>query len=605
MEMLFSTTAQNFSKKGKALKPFHPFPNPGSRTDYENLPEQLKTRILQEGERYLSYSYPCIKATDFMAFKRTGNRVNFEDIYFARRHALNSLVLAECIEYKGRFLDNIINGIFAVCEESAWQLPAHNSYIRDTTQLILPDIQKPVLDLFSCETGSLLSCIYYLLKDSLDQISPLICERILHELNLRIIKPYLSEHFWWMGNGDEIMCNWTPWCTQNILLTTFFCPFDEVTQNSVFQKASLSLDYFLKDYGDDGCCNEGAQYYRHAGLCLFNAMSILNDISFGFFENLFQWQKIKNIAAYILNVHVDDKYYFNFADCSPIAGRAGVREFLFGLKTDQPNLSLFAAKDFKSSEMELYSDEVNQINLFYRCQTIFHYEEIMDYDTNHPISYKDTFYPSVGLFLTRSSSFCLAIKAGCNADSHNHNDTGSFTLYKDGKPMFVDIGVESYTAKTFSPKRYEIWTMQSGYHNLPNIEGTDQMDGSEYKATDVKTCLDQDYPSISMDIHMAYPDSICPYTRTVMLNKQENKVILKDYTNNKNVIINFITYEKPEIRGQEITLGTLGIASFQGASFHAMDILKITDPRLQKAWDHDLYRIQLRLEQKEFIMEIL
>ena len=82
------------------------------------------------------------------------------------------------------------------------------------------------------------------------------------------------------------------------------------------------MDYFLKDYGNDGCCEEGAQYYRHAGLCLYGAMTVLNTVTDGHFDTLFRWDKVKNIASYILNVHVNDKYYFNFADCSPIAGRA-------------------------------------------------------------------------------------------------------------------------------------------------------------------------------------------------------------------------------------------------------------------------------------------
>lgn len=39
---------------------------------------------------------------------------------------------------------------------------------------------------------------------------------------------------------------------------------------------ALSSDYFIKDYGEDECCDEGAQYYRHAGLCLFHIMDVLN-----------------------------------------------------------------------------------------------------------------------------------------------------------------------------------------------------------------------------------------------------------------------------------------------------------------------------------------
>ena len=46
----------------------------------------------------------------------------------------------------------------------------------------------------------------------------------------------------------------------------------------------------------------------------------------------------------------------------------------------------------------------------------------------------------------------------------------------------IDVGVETYTAKTFSSKRYEIWTMQSAFHNLPTINGVMQAAGRQYRS---------------------------------------------------------------------------------------------------------------------------
>ena len=77
-----------------------------------------------------------------------------------------------------------------------------------------------------------------------------------------------------MGNGSEPMCNWTPWCTQNLLIAAALLGPASRLPDAVRQ-AAYSLDCFLKDYGEDGCCNEGAQYYSHAGLCLFNALELL------------------------------------------------------------------------------------------------------------------------------------------------------------------------------------------------------------------------------------------------------------------------------------------------------------------------------------------
>lgn len=396
MQTLFYSIAENYRDD---LHSYFPFPAAADRTAYDALDSALKKEFIHTGEEYLNYRYPPLYATDFMSFSRTGNRVLFETVYFSKRHALNSLVLAECAEHQGRFMDDIINGIFSLCEESAWQLPAHNSYIRDTPQLLLPDAQRPILDLFSCETAEILSMICYLLQTELNEVSPIIVKRIYKELDTRIVQPYLKEYFWWMGNGAESTNNWTVWCTQNILLTVFLLDFPKDIKEAVFKKASLSCDYFLADYGDDGCCDEGASYYRHAGLCLFHALDILNSVSNHAFADLFKHQKIKNIAAYIVNVHVNDQYYFNFADCSPVAGRAGVREYLFGKAAGLPSLCLFAAKDFKADEDRLYLKDKNHINLYFQLLTVFTYQEIMAQDTSPSIAYSDIFYQAQGCLL--------------------------------------------------------------------------------------------------------------------------------------------------------------------------------------------------------------
>ncbi|MBE5960704.1 MAG: heparinase [Lachnospiraceae bacterium] len=611
---MFIEFAKNYSD---SLTSFSPYPPASDRNAYENLSEDLKTQIIKEGERYLNYSYPSLPITVFMSFLRTGNRVDFENIYFARRYAFNALVMAECVEYKGRFLDDIINGVFTICEESAWQLPPHNSYKRGGANELLPDPETPVLDLFACETGALLSVCYYLLKDALNTVHPFINKRILSEISRRIVTPYLTMHFWWMGNGDEPMCNWTVWCVQNCLLTIFLTDQPDEIKEKAFHQSLKSIDCFLKDYGEDGCCDEGAQYYHHAGLCLFNAMEVLNGITNHFFAPLYQNPKIRNIASYIQNVHVSGPYFLNFADCSPVAGRCSAREYLFAKRIQNPDMMRFAATDFKESEEKLLSGE---INLFYHLQHLFTYDEMMHYSTTSPVSYPDLYYQSVGLFIARDNRFVLAAKAGDNNDSHNHNDTGSITVYQDGKPLLIDLGVETYCAKTFSDKRYEIWTMQSSYHNLPAINGYMQLPGAAYKATDVHPFFSHDTCSITMDLAAAYPKEagLLSYIRTVTLRKN-HVITLEDHwtlapscSHKNSVILSLMTYEKPSLHPDSIQIGTLstitisttGSSAFVSSgsaslpisslsSIVSMEEIPITDARLQTAWKHSIHRILL------------
>lgn len=599
---MFQSIAQNFHQD---LFSFKPFPSILEHRAWNDLDNTLKEALIQEGEKYLNYTYPALPATLFLNFTRTGNRTLYEASYFQKRNALNALVLAECVQNKGRFLDDILNGIWSLCEESAWHLPAHNSYIRDTPNLPLPDVTRPIIELFACETGAQLAMIYYLLKDVLEPLSPFIITRIEYELSHRIITPYLSGHFWWMGNGDEPMCNWTIWCTQNILLTAFLTPQTDENRKRIFQKAATSIDYFLKDYGEDGCCDEGAQYYHHAGLCLFNALEVLNAISQNAFSSLYQKEKIKNIAAYISNVHVSGPYYINFADCSPKAGLAGAREFLFGKRTSNYDLMNLAATHYQMQPLPSLTEE---INLFYRVQSIFTHHEIIAYN-KVPSSKTDLYYSSVGLFITRDSHYVLAVKAGDNADSHNHNDTGSIILYKNGKPFLIDIGVESYTQKTFSPRRYEIWTMQSDYHNLPTINGMMQQDGALFKATDVQTYFSDKESFITMELSTAYPKGckLESYKRQVILEKGKEVRITDCFTSSKQcqIVLNFMTYEKPELihvpdssthLSPILQVGDLGSIHLEGSYTHLeIETIPITDARLQTCWEHEIYRIRITL----------
>ena len=601
---MFQSIAQSFHQDLLAFKPFFSI---SKRKAWNQLDGVLKEALVLEGEKYLDYTFPSLPATLFLQFTRTGNRTLYEAPYFKKRNALNALVLAECVENKGRFLDDILNGIWSLCEESAWYLPAHNSYLRNTPNLPLPDVTRPIIELFACETGAQLAMFYYLLKDVLDPISPFIITRIEYELSHRIITPYLNEHFWWMGNGDEPMCNWTIWCTQNILLTAFLTPQTDENRKRIFQKAATSIDSFLKDYDEDGCCDEGAQYYHHAGLCLFNALEILNAISQNAFSSLYEKEKIKNIAAYISNVHVSGPYYINFADCSPKAGLAGVREFLFGKRTSNYNLMNLAAAHYQVQALPQLTEE---INLFYRIQSIFTHSEITAYH-QMPLSKQDLYYASVGLFIARDSHYVLAVKAGDNADSHNHNDTGSVILYKDGKPFLIDVGVESYTQKTFSPRRYEIWTMQSDYHNLPTINGIMEQDGASFKATDVHTSFSYKESLITMELSTAYPKSceVESYKRQVILEKEKEIRITDCFTSSNpcQVVLNLMTYEKPILiesfdspvnLSHSLQIGDLGTIRLENRFTHLeIETIPITDERLQTCWEHELYRIRITLDQ--------
>ncbi len=632
-------------KLPKNFEAFAPYPTAACRGEWEKIDATMRQRILQEAAGYADYSFPPIPASLFMDFCRTGNRTRFEDVYFTRRNVLNLLVLAECAEYKGRFIDRIIDGIFAICEESAWQLPAHNTYVRDTPQSILPDTSHPLLDLFACETACQLSVIEYLLKDKLDAISPEICRRIENELLTRIIIPYLTDDFWWMGYNGQSTNNWTIWCTQNILITSFLGvkkKFPDETLRSIVNKATYSIDRFLESYKKDGCCTEGAQYYRHAGLCLLNAMDILSVVSGGIYGKLFGKQKIKNIAEFIVNVHISGDYYFNFADCATKSGLPGTREFLFGKACASPRLMEFAAKGWKATYenggIPYVCKSTETLNLYYHLQELFTAKEMLEYSGDADVAGKSaiisgatdlgtksddalyfTSYPDTGLYISRCATYQLAVKAGNNDDSHNHNDVGSFILFKQGAPFIIDIGVETYSKKTFSPERYEIWTMQSLFHNVTNFargkNEIQQLPGKEYKASVLEYKPESDGMSISLELKDAYDScaGVKSYVRQIT-HTPDTGVTVTDTVAapaDTQAFLCLMTAVKPELLQKEAgklvfslpVAATNATATSQGSATAQITLtgngvdgfvceeFPVTDARLQQSWSGSLYRL--------------
>ena len=576
-----------------SLPDYHPFPPASERTAWEALPQRVKTRFLQAGEAELAKPIAPLPLSLWLDFIRTGRRTAWEDAYFSRRARLCALVCAECVEHQGRFLDAAADTVWAICEESAWQLPAHNSYIRDTPQLPLPDTSRPIVELFAAETGELLALTRYLLHEELDTAAPGITGRMERELDARILTPYFTSHFWWMGNGAEPMCNWTSWCTQNVLLTVFLLPTPQAQRQAAVKQAAYSLDCFLKDYGEDGCCNEGAQYYRHAGLTLWGCLELLSTVAPDAFRPLFGTAKIKNIAEYIRNVHVEGPYYLNFGDCSPLAGRCGAREYRFGQAVGSDALCALAAEDFRADadpDRLENSDGSSHINLWYRLITAFAEPELMTCTLPQP-KQNTVWYPSVGVYAARKGTWVLGAKFGSNGDSHNHNDTGSITVYKNGRPFLIDIGVESYTQKTFSPQRYEIWTMQSAWHNLPTFDGIQQLPGAEYAARDIHTTEN----SISGELSGAYPPiaDLHSYRRTVSVG--ECGISLHDETDySGSVKLTLLTEQEPVPAPDGLAVGTLGSIRFHAQTVSSnVTPVPITDPRLRTAWPETIYKITL------------
>src|SRR5579863_9049100 len=131
-------------------------------TGWDTLPEDARAALLTSGERALKGAWEVLPANMALEFARNGNRSRYEALRNRRRNRLQDLVMAERLENTGRFLDEIVNGIWLTCEETFWGVPAHLG--AQKAGVGLPDVSEPIVDLFAAETSSLLAWTLYLLE---------------------------------------------------------------------------------------------------------------------------------------------------------------------------------------------------------------------------------------------------------------------------------------------------------------------------------------------------------------------------------------------------------------------------------------------------------
>lgn len=571
------------------------YPAYTDREGWNKLFASAKEEYIRRGEKQLNYQWQVVKATDYIEFERSGSREVMEKPFDTNNMAIVDLLLAELAEGKGRFLPQLINGVFHTCEMTSWALSAH--LITQKVHRSLPDHREQLIDLTSGDLSSMLAWTYYFLHTEFDKANPSISIRLRHELEERTIKPYMNEenYYWWQAfraTPTTMVNNWNPWCNSNVLQTMMLLENNPDKLAAGVYRTMQSVDRFLNYVHADGACEEGPSYWGHAGGKLFDYLNLLSEITGGKIS-LFNNPMIKNIGEYISRSYVGDGWVVNFADASAKGGGDASLIYRFGKAVDSREMMQFAAM--------MNNNKIARNRDLYRTLKALEIREELAATEPAHITPAHTWYPETEFcYLKDKSGLFFAAKGGYNDESHNHNDAGSFSLWIKNTPILIDAGVGTYTRQTFSSERYSIWTMQSNYHNLPMINGVPQKYGRQYKATEVK--YNKKGNSFSANIATAYPEEakVDKWTRSYTLKNGKllvsDRFSLKEATD-KNVL-HFMMWGKVdtsvpgkvsiEVNGQKAAL------EYNPAQLEAsIETVTLTDPRLSGVWGGQIYRVSL------------
>ncbi|WP_405607898.1 hypothetical protein [Polaribacter sp. Asnod1-A03] len=514
---LYPTEAQiEMLKKVMPKEVFQPAPEITDRTYWGRIAATSSGKAYVEKAISLLPKAPEVPITDeiYRRANKEGNRQIYKPRYYRTMDRLEHFILAECIENKGQFIPQIHTYSKAILDMKSWLHPNHDD--KDNTVL---EGKRMSIDLGARKFGAVLILAKSLLGDVLSKPMQ---SQITAELQRRITDSYLksckeldkSNH--WI-NGTS---NWNSVCTSGTVFVSITNAQNADERLAAIGSAINSMKYYLSGFGDDGYCSEGLGYWGYG----FGHYMYLAQIIFEYTDgriNLFEgedFEKLKRVGNFPEHFEIQN------GTCAPFADGVSHTSSKGSNFANVLSSKYYGAK--KPNEIR-FEEAVEQI-IAWNNPELFS-PNTSENNQNSTLE-NHTYFEDFGMIISRGKQktpFSIAIKAGHNAENHNHSDVGTYTLVLDKDLISGDIGAPSYTAGAFSPHNK---ARSSWGHPVPKINNKLQSNGIQFKGEILETVFKDSMDKVVMNLKPAYELSMLEsLTRTMINDKFENGIItIKD-----------------------------------------------------------------------------
>lgn len=471
--------------------------------------------VRRTAEALLKSDFPEWNDSTYLEYSRIGIRTNGERMMNARKAWLYPLVIAECVEYSGRYLPTIRNVIIELIRQPTWTWPAHDVSLRNFRD------HNYDIDLFAADMAHELGQTLYLLGDKLPAALRL---SLLNTLNDRVFTPMRKSisseanaplYNWWLNQGN----NWNAVCLKGVVGAALATLSDR-HDRAIF--AAIGEE-FIKNYSSgftsDGYTTEGAGYWNYGFSHFVELREILMHSTSGRID-IFDDDKVLAMAMFGYRIEMLPNNIAAFGDSSPDlrlddVTRAYVNEVLrLGFSQTLSTLPISTMPQPQDSAI-------------FRAV-------LLALSDPAPPTHKSTtysrredgqlhfYFKSVGVLVSRPASggkLGVTIKAGGNGN-HSHNDIGSYTVGLGAEQPVGDVGAPQYSAKTFSKDRYSISSIGSWGHPVPVVDGQLQVEANKLSPKVIAINTSKTHDEIKIDMARAYNlTKIKRLTRTLVHNR--------------------------------------------------------------------------------------
>jgi hypothetical protein len=489
----------------------------------------------------LGTPWPTPLASTAARVHRDGERDTHEQLVFARQRRLSRAAVAAAAAWgtpsADRWLDEVADGVWLLCEQSSWCWPAHDDTLRAHGS-VLPTVDDPFLDLGAGEVVGQLAWLDQLLGAGLDERYPGLRARVRAETRRRVVDPFTRRRDWhWIGLDGDVH-NWSPWIHGTVLVAALRLldgPRDAPLRAHVVDLALEGIDRYVAALPEDGATDEGYAYWWNGACRALEALDVLAHATGGALDALGGPHTVGSLRATVAfphRMHLGGEWYLNVADgqARPPAAQPWHALHRAARRAGDAAAAAHAASYRRPAKPA--ADETEGLGRLLRGITDGAW--VAAAPTAPPLV-RDAWLGSTQLAVARPAAgsragLTLAVKGGHNGEHHNHADVGEVVVASDGVPVLVDAGRPTYTAQTFGPDRYALWMMQSAWHTVPQVRGTVQGVGARFAAAGVDHRADADATTVTLELAGAYPEAagLRSWRREARLERGTGRVVVRD-----------------------------------------------------------------------------
>ncbi len=377
-----------------------------------------------------------------------------------RLRYLQVMLWAECVVNNGKYVNAINDVINKLISQPIWTYPT--SYDRNRK------VQN--VDLASENIAAHLGMALYILDDKID---PVIRQRTIDTLYARVFDPMInsfspvtSDNSWLTGIN-----NWNPVCLSGVLLSALSVIDSKYERARFAYIAERYVQNYRVGFEDDGYCTEGMSYYCYGWAGYIMVREALYKVTNGAIDVFNNYSNFSKAALFPMKLQLysdlapNENYYAAIADCATNT-RPTSRVMYYNTRTLGISVPAYANMKFYGSTYSLPEGILyvfpNTASQAGNGSGTYTFDPLRSYFEDAGVL---TVRPADGTSYKMSAT----LKGGHNAEQHNHNDVGSYSIIVNNQFLVEDPGITPYTGDTFGSQRYTIKTINSYGHPVPRV----------------------------------------------------------------------------------------------------------------------------------------